>query len=331
MNPSAVQHSFFAVPWSQYYLSKRKLHRPPPAALPARSPSPPAVVPDTGTSSAWIDNRVSSPSPSASCLSAAESSDSPPAASYGGRTRRHTEVLKIHGLLRPPPKPETLHTRHSAVITTILHRSLLESDFARARRAFGLLIRCKGIDIRHIWTIGLSLLSRADEFEKSVEFVRRLALFFPYRSRLHSHHPAIYTSSAMQEQSEGVTVAKSALDFYPALFDLQTAEADPRPQNIKDEIEELMLTPPWSDMLGLWLLLGMVLNWMADREEGERKEELRAAARQCFDTVRERGGEVPEEALWDDTMDESVEVDGEEDDSEDEPADYGSESDGEDG
>lgn len=125
-------------------------------------------------------------------------------------------------------------------------------------------------------------------------------------------------------------MAKSALDFYPALFDLQTAEADPRPQNIKDEIEELMLTPPWSDMLGLWLLLGMVLNWMADREEeGERKEELRAAARQSFDTVRERGGEVPEEALWDDTMDESVEVDGEEDDSEDAPTDYGSESDGE--
>jgi hypothetical protein len=123
----------------------------------------------------------------------------------------------------------------------------------------------------------------------------------------------------------------SALDFYPALFDLQTTSADPQPQKIKDEIEELMLTPPWSDMLELWLIKGMVLNWMADRERGrDKKRELRVAAGQCFDAVRERGGEVPEEALWDETMDESSEKDEQDDGSEDEIMDYGSEEDDED-
>lgn len=72
-----------------------------------------------------------------------------------------------------------------------------------------------------------------------------------------------------------------------------------------------MLTPPWPDMVGLWLMKGMVLNAIADKESDlGRRKELRAGAEECFDAVRGRGGKVPEEVVWEEGMDDVEVVEG---------------------
>lgn len=61
-----------------------------------------------------------------------------------------------------------LRLRHLAVLNTILHRSLLEGDFVRAGRAWGMLLRSevqgRPIDLRAkgVWGIGAEILMRRD-------------------------------------------------------------------------------------------------------------------------------------------------------------------------
>jgi hypothetical protein len=62
-----------------------------------------------------------------------------------------------------------LRTQHMGVLTTILHRCLLEGDIARASRAWAMLLRAQvngaGVDIRTTgyWGIGAELLIRGEE------------------------------------------------------------------------------------------------------------------------------------------------------------------------
>lgn len=64
-------------------------------------------------------------------------------------------------------KGPQLRIQHLAVLTTILHRCLLEGDIERAKRAWGMLIRGqfggKGVDLRQsgYWGIGAELLMRS--------------------------------------------------------------------------------------------------------------------------------------------------------------------------
>lgn len=204
------------------------------------------------------------------------------------------------------------------VVTTILHRALLEADYPRAARAFALLIRCRGTDLRPLWSIGLDLLLRNPATTiptnantgKAIEYLNRLILFYPYRPRLHAHHPAIISTARRKEGDIGRMGAASALDFYPALFRLCVTQPGGL-EKVRAEIEELMLTPPWPDMVGLWLMKGMVLNAIADKESDlGRRKELRAGAEECFDAVRGRGGKVPEEVVWEEGMDDVEVVEG---------------------
>lgn len=104
----------------------------------------------------------------------------------------------------------------------------------------------------------------------------------------------------------------SVVEFYPALFNMlvKASEAaaaaakedddgergELRPERIREQIEALTMTPPWTDMAVLWLLRGMVCNWMADLEgRGQgRSGVLRMEAEVCFAKVKEMGAEVPE-------------------------------------
>ncbi|KAA8904478.1 hypothetical protein FN846DRAFT_779650 [Sphaerosporella brunnea] len=165
-----------------------------------------------------------------------------------------------------------------------------------AARAFACLLRARDVDVRTIWGVGLALLVRRGDVGVAVEFLERLALFYPYRSRLHSHHPLLSPEARKKERKPPF---HSALEFQPELFAL-LIEAS-RPERIKERLEELMLTPPFSDMVGLVCLRGMVSLWVADVERemgvGGRRAELRREARRDFESVRAKGGMVPE-GLW---------------------------------
>ena len=171
----------------------------------------------------------------------------------------------------------------------------------------------------------------------AVEYLERLVLFYPYKPRHHSHHPAV-AAPGEQLGVEGYWKGKkhgkmtmmnnptesrlpppypSAVEFIPALFALliegsrfcsvhgpggKEAEAEvSRPEKIKGRLEELMLTPPWSDMVGMLCLRGMVCLWIADIEEdggGEaRARKLRSEARWHFGAVVEKEGRLPKEIM----------------------------------
>lgn len=133
---------------------------------------------------------------------------------------------------------QSLHQQHLAVMTTILHRSIMEQDFVRAGRAHGMILRDetggKPIDIRAQgrWGVGAEILIRQDaqrEYrgrERSSPFPSepnsspdRSRTWFTrkgfedakrYYERLIVQYPFFKTSPG----------AVSALDFYPAMFGL---------------------------------------------------------------------------------------------------------------
>ncbi|KAI1409149.1 hypothetical protein F5Y13DRAFT_170898 [Hypoxylon sp. FL1857] len=58
--------------------------------------------------------------------------------------------------------------RHLGTITAIMHRCLSDGDIARAKRAFGLLVQTKDVDIRQggLWAVGSEILMRDGEKEE---------------------------------------------------------------------------------------------------------------------------------------------------------------------
>lgn len=230
-----------------------------------------------------------------------------------------------------------LRQRHVAVVTSVMHRSLLEGDYIRAGRAWGMLLRTE-MNGRHMdlrahgrWGIGAEIPFRRDAqlqrrsaqddgdddvgvppsrenpadlfskewFDKARDYYERLILQYPYRKQ----HPN----------------AVNALDFYPAMFglwidsvqdrrkialsrvyesirnsdrertneDLYTNTPPSSPSSERSEgghaqteevrkstlqqaeeiairLEELLLSPPYSDDPTLWNLRGMVALWVGD-------------------------------------------------------------------
>jgi len=268
------------------------------------------------------------------------------------RLQHNVQTLAKHNLFLPPRKPPALRTRHEAILNTILHKSILTRDWARAKRAFGLLIRGDWVDIRKIWMIGSDLLLRSMEqhegkdsqdrylkqqyeFQKrktemqNIEYLRRLILQFPYLGlRLGQTLPkgsdveftAFETEKAEPEQVKrqkqkdmGKMRYASAIAFWPVLIagllgsseyvsgarkkasndhqeegafedrgfgnegeqqgdngyylsPSQDLFSPTHPQKIKEHLEEIMITPPWSDDVRLWCMRGMISLWLADLE-----------------------------------------------------------------
>jgi len=221
-----------------------------------------------------------------------------------------------------------LRQKHLDNITTILHRCVLECDFLRAGRAWGMLLRSEqnghGMDIRKNdrWGLGAEILLKRNThsleggyggegtsgieiagqwfsregFINAKDYYERLVLQYPYR--------------------KAFPTATSALDFYPAMFGLwlcivqdqyknaiksiekaargtvddrtetssdESASPSPllnlrrrhqmagirddtlqRGDEIASRINELLVSPPYSDDSRLWRLQGMVALWIAD-------------------------------------------------------------------
>lgn len=159
-----------------------------------------------------------------------------------------------HGLanlstpIYPPQSPAyagSLRLQHLAALTTVLHRCLLQGDFTRAGRAWGIIMRehfrGRPVDPRleHRWGIGAEILLRRDQqgasrdpstgdrvplpfthkgFADAKEYYERLILNHPY---LKTHPHSI-----------------SALHYYPAMFGLWVYVAQEESQFERDRIED---------------------------------------------------------------------------------------------
>ncbi|KAI2780798.1 hypothetical protein F4815DRAFT_469129 [Daldinia loculata] len=129
-------------------------------------------------------------------------------------------------------KQHSERLKHLSTLTAILHRCLGEGDIPRAKRAFGLLVQTKDVDIRQagLWAIGSEILMRDGESEEdqlrhkqgrgnelrrwgSAANVDKVKSYFETLIQQHPHDP----------HRPQLT---SALDFWPALFGIEVYNID---------------------------------------------------------------------------------------------------------
>ncbi|KAF8446555.1 hypothetical protein BDZ91DRAFT_616484, partial [Kalaharituber pfeilii] len=80
----------------------------------------------------------------------------------------------------PPRRPMELRTRHEAILNAILQKSVLTRDWDRAKRAFGLLVRGRWVDLRKVWDLGRDLILRTEKNQaQAAEYLNRLILQYP--------------------------------------------------------------------------------------------------------------------------------------------------------
>ncbi|KAJ1331904.1 RNA polymerase I-specific transcription initiation factor RRN11 [Microdochium nivale] len=83
----------------------------------------------------------------------------PPRRGRGSGASGRTPVL---------PQKHSARLRHISVMTALVHRCLAEGDIPRARRAFGLLVQTRDVDIKlgNFWLVGAEILMRKGEVGK---------------------------------------------------------------------------------------------------------------------------------------------------------------------
>lgn len=229
----------------------------------------------------------------------------------------------------------SLRLRHLAVLTAILHRCLLEGDYVRAGRAWGLILREEiaghPIDVRNEgrWGIGAEILLRRDSrikpqasnerdnqrdaqrtisaarlfftrkgFEEARAYYERLILQYPYRKASPESvssldfYPAMFglwiyvvqeesniarkrllqdrndkasespseEDDAMSESDLAEEQGKGKSDLIAGIRSKELEEA----QQIAARMDELLVSPPYSDSPELLRLRGMVALWVGD-------------------------------------------------------------------
>ncbi|KAL2012681.1 hypothetical protein VTN00DRAFT_206 [Thermoascus crustaceus] len=251
------------------------------------------------------------------------------------RTTKKSIDTELSSLSPPIYVPQSaaqqgnLRLQHLAVITAILHRCLLEGDYIRAGRAWGLILREEfaghPIDVRNEsrWGIGAEILLRRDRqisqqaaglrggnaqtgpkswftrkgFEDAKEYYEKLILQYPYRKAAPDaissldFYPAMFGLWIYVVQEES-NVAREALQHHDEESDGASSEEDDvmsgselspkrgkrrqrliaeirakeleQAQQIAGRMDELMVSPPYSDSPDLLRLRGMLSLWIGD-------------------------------------------------------------------
>lgn len=217
---------------------------------------------------------------------------------------------------------ESLRYQHVSAMSALLHRSLLEKDYARARRALGLVLRTdirgKHLDIRAAgnWAIGAEILFRQYErrsteadtvfdrherrrrgFQEAKELYEKLIVQYPF----HKPYPdsvsavdfylAIFSLWIYVAQAEGADLPRTDqmdLDELSAMDEsLQRKEVKIRElaqaKEIAARMDRCMVSVPYGDNKDLLRLRAMVAEWQADLYDD------------CYDIPASEGDTQPED------------------------------------
>lgn len=282
--------------------------------------------------------------------------------SHAGRSLDEEELNAELARLKPPIYPfdghvtinapdtdgdrNLLRRRHLGILTAVMHRCLLQGDYIRAGRAWGMLLRselnAQPLDIRNQgrWGIGAEILFQRHAllatmenerlganvlsdlgqniegsaarntirfsrqgFNEAKNYYESLILQYPFRKVtpyavnslfffpamfglwIHSVQErqrdalAAFSESPVDQDSNGDTSAQVAAQQGKApnkerelvrKSTLQQAEA------IGTRLDELMVSPPYSDDAILWKLRGMVELWVGDLSIPNQRSPIRA-------------------------------------------------------
>ena len=257
---------------------------------------------------------------------------------YPSQRKTQTDVLNglssLSAPVYPPQSPAyegVLRLQHLAVLTAILHRSLLRGDYIRAGRAWGLLMRedyaGHTIDVRAEgrWGIGAEILLRQGRqisdlssglrgsgtenvgiprlqftrkgFEEAKDYYERLIIHYPHRRALPdavsslNFYPAMFglwvyvtqeeskmarehlhrndedsdveDFSGKEESPEDEDHVESRQRRHSLMAESRATELE-QAQQIAARMDEIVVSPPYSDSPELLELRGMVSLWIAD-------------------------------------------------------------------
>ena len=235
----------------------------------------------------------------------------------------------IKSLRNSSPKSNGLRKQHLAVLMAMLHRCLMEGDYLRAGRAWGMLLRAEShghkLDVRTYgrWGIGAEILMFRDaqlslrhqsaavadgeeeqgiwvnqstidreafdsgsssffhheSFRKAIDYYQRLILQYPYRKTMPNtissldFYPAMFGLWIYAAQRKYNAILSSS-DSGDSLPGANRGDPDEKMQirhttfqyatDIATNLDELLVSPPYSDQTRLWRLRGMVAVWMDD-------------------------------------------------------------------
>ena len=234
---------------------------------------------------------------------------------------RERQILEELSLLSTPLYPPraaayrgNLRLQHLSAITAIAHRCLLQGDYIRAGRAWGLLLReevlGRSIDVRREgkWGIGAEILLRRGRqmadlrsvpnqsglcftrqgFEDAKRYYDRLILQHPFRktspdmiSSIH-FYPAMFGLWIYVVQEESKAASDQVLKHLDEweeesgsdsgdglrrqntrLAEIKASERE-QAEQVAASMDEILMSPPYSDSPELLELRGMVSLWIGD-------------------------------------------------------------------
>lgn len=122
--------------------------------------------------------------------------------------------------------------QHIQVLVSLIHHRVLNRDWDRALRAFSMLIRCKNVEIRLCYEIGLEILDHTSP-DRSLEFLKRLIIAFP---------PA---------KSKPARNALPRAETFVRLMAQRRLKYGQFKEAV-EELEEYLLVPPFNQDMELW-------------------------------------------------------------------------------
>lgn len=145
--------------------------------------------------------------------------------------------------------------KHLQTLVTILHISILRSDLETAWRVFPLLIRFADVDVRQYWTIGIELLNyRYGNLESGLKFLDWLFINYPsgrsYRKSLWKIWPR-------------------SQELLPYLLLMRLVSYSPR--DVCEQLEDLVLSKPYTADPNVWILHGISLLQLGQRSKARAK------------------------------------------------------------
>lgn len=217
---------------------------------------------------------------------------------------RSTEAVetesRIDNLEESYNEPPSLRMQHLSAMSAVLHQSLLKRDYARARRALGLILRTDvhgtPIDIRAAgnWGIGAEILFRQYDqppspgpsitarherrrrgFADAKDFYEMLVVQYPFhRSRPESVNAidfyfAMFSLWIYVAQAEGQDIFNDHLQSDDQMPE-SSEQAESRRQELQQaneigaRMDKCMATAPYNDNRDLLKLRAMVAEWQAD-------------------------------------------------------------------
>lgn len=157
---------------------------------------------------------------------------------------------------RQAGKHRSLRYQHIDVLVTLIHKCILDSDWIRAERAYSLLLRCKGIDIRLCYDLGLEILNHTDlSGRRSAELLSRLIIAYP---PLKSRH--------------GKRDFDRADKFVKLLVEHRIHHKQFRLS--MQELDGWLLVPPYKDDRQLWKYRAMICEELEDQARTDDNQEL---------------------------------------------------------